>query len=282
MSFKTLTLEVTDHIAHVRLSRPREFNAMILEFWQEMVDVFAEISKSEEARVVVVSSEGKHFTSGLDLSAFAGIMQDMNDGDPGRKREQLYRLVKEMQETFTVIEKCRLPVLAAVQGGCIGGGVDLSTACDIRYCTANAFFVIQEVNIGMVADVGTLQRLPTLIPLGKVRELAYTGRRMYAEEAKECGLVNEIYETQEAMLEAVMETAKMIASKSPLAIVGTKEVVNYARDHSVDESLNQIALWNAGMLISTDLMEAAKANAMKTEPTFENALPPKKLVTRAP
>jgi enoyl-CoA hydratase len=282
MTYKTVTLEVTDHIAHVRLCRPREFNAMILEFWQEMVDVFTEISQSGQARVVVISSEGKHFTAGLDLGAFAGIMQDMNEGDPGRKREQLYRVVKEMQETFTVIEKCRLPVLAAVQGGCIGGGVDLSTACDIRYCTKEAFFVIQEINIGMVADVGTLQRLPTLIPLGKVKELAYTGRRMYAEEAKECGLVNEIYENQEEMLEAVMETAKIIASKSPLAVIGTKEVVNYARDHSVDESLNQIALWNAGMILSNDLMEAAKANAMKTDPVFEDALPPKKLVKRAP
>ncbi|MCW9033022.1 MAG: crotonase/enoyl-CoA hydratase family protein [Rhodospirillales bacterium] len=278
MAYQTLTLDVTDHIAHISLCRPKEFNSMILEFWQEMVDVFAEIADRPDARVVVISSEGKHFTSGLDLNAFSGIMSDMTDGDPGRKREQLFRTVKEMQQTFTVIEKCRLPVLAAIQGGCIGGGVDLATACDIRYCTANAFVVIQEINIGMVADVGTLQRLPKLISLGKVKELAYTGRRMYADESKECGLMTEVFKTQEEMLEAVMETAKVIASKSPLSVVGSKEVINYSRDHSVDESLNQIALWNAGMLMSTDIMEAAKANAMKTDPEFADILPLKKIV----
>ncbi len=282
MPYKTLALDVSNHIAHIQLCRPKEFNTMIMEFWQEMVDVFAEISDIAEARVVVISSQGKHFTAGLDLNAFAGILQDMAEGDPGRKREQLYRTVKEMQETFTVIEKCRLPVLAAIQGGCIGGGVDLATACDMRYCTENAFVVIQEINIGMVADVGTLQRLPTLIGLGKVKELAYTGRRMYAEEAKECGLVNDLFKTQEEMLEKVMETAALIASKSPLSVVGSKEVINYSRDHSVDESLNQIALWNAGMLMSADIMEAAKANMTKTDAKFADVLAPKRLVKRAP
>lgn len=283
MTEKTLELTIENHIAHIRLNRPAKLNTLIMEFWQDMVDVFSEIEMASEARVVVISSTGKHFTAGLDLNAFGSLAGDMQSAtDPARIREQMRNNVREMQESFTVIEKCRLPVLVAVQGGCIGGGVDLITACDMRYCSNDAFFCIQEINIGMTADVGTLQRLPHLIPSGIVRELAYTGRRMKADEAKDVGLVNAVFENADDMLDEVMKIAAVIASKSPLAVHGTKEMINYTRDHSVDDALNYMAVWQSGMFFSNDLFEAAKANAEKREPVFDNLLPPKKLVRRQP
>ncbi len=281
MTYQTLKLTIENHIAHIQLSRPEKFNTMVMEFWQEMVDVFAQIDETPSARVVVISSTGKHFTAGLDLSAFGGLAAEMTSGvDGGRLREQMKNNVIEMQESFSVIEKCRLPVLVAVQGGCIGGGVDLVSATDIRYCTEDAFFCIQEINIGMTADVGTLQRLPHLIPSGLVRELAYTGRRMMAAEACEAGLVNAVYKTADELLSAVMKVAAEIAAKSPLAVNGTKEMLNYTRDHSVDDALHYMAVWQAGMFFSNDLFEAAKANAEKRPPVFEDMLAPKKLVRR--
>ena len=207
MADRTISLEVKDHIAHVVLDRGKALNTMVLAFWQDMVDVFKQLDDMPEARVVVLSSTGKHFTAGLDLNAFASFAGDMMQGDPGRAREQLRRTVLEMQETFNVIDNCRLPVLAAVQGGCIGGGVDLISACDMRYCTQDAWFCIQEINIGMTADVGTLQRLPHIIPSGMMRELAYTGRRLKADRAREIGLVNAVYADQQAMLDDVMAIA---------------------------------------------------------------------------
>ena len=281
MTYQTLKLSVENKIAHVALNRPKKLNTMVMEFWQDMIDVFAEIEQTAEARVVVISAQGRHFSAGLDLSAFAGLAAEINSGvDGGRIREQMKNNVLEMQESFSVIEKCRLPVLVAVQGACIGGGVDLISATDMRYCTEDAFFCIQEINIGMTADVGTLQRLPHLIPAGLVRELAYTGRRLLAEEALSSGLVNEVFVDQEAMLKKVMEIAADIASKSPLAVHGTKEMLTYTRDHSVDDALRYMAVWQAGMFYSNDLFEAATANAEKRTPVFDDILPPKQLTKR--
>src|SRR5690606_36167672 len=243
-------------------------------------DVFAEIEDRPEVRAVVISSTGKHFTGGLDLSAFAGIAGDMLQGDRGRVGEQFRRAVAEMQESFAVIDRCRVPVLAAIQGGCVGGGVDLISACDMRYCTADAWFCIQEINIGMTADVGTLQRLPHLMPSGLVRELAYSGWRMPAQEAFRAGLVNTVFDSQEAMLAAVLEIAQTIASKSPLAIHGTKEMLNYTRDHSVADALNYMQVWQAGMFLTRDLMEQMQANQEKRPAKFDDLLPAKKLVRR--
>ncbi|SLN29509.1 crotonase/enoyl-CoA hydratase family protein [Oceanibacterium hippocampi] len=282
MAYETMTLDVENHVARVTLSRPGKFNTMIMAFWQEMVDVFAEIERMPEVRAVVIASTGKHFTAGLDLGDFAGFIGAAQAGDPGRVREQLRLSVLEMQESFSVIEKCRVPVLVASQGGCIGGGVDLISAADMRYCTEDAWFCIQEINIGMTADVGTLQRLPHLIPSGLVRELAYTGRRMPAAEAHAAGLVNAVFPDQETMLAAVLEIAGEIASKAPLAVVGTKEMLNYTRDHPVADALNYMAVWQSGMLLSGDLMEAASANMQKRPPVFDDILPPRKVVRRAP
>ena len=194
----------------------------------------------------------------------------------GMRKEAGYRVTRDLQYTITCLEKARIPVIAAIQGACVGGGVDLATAADIRYCTKDAFFCIQEINIGMAADVGTLQRIPRLIPEGIVRELAYTGRRFLAEEAMKHGMVNKVFENQEEMMESVMEIANEIASKGPLAIAGTKESLNYGRDHSTEESLNHIALWNTAMGINDEMGVAFKAKAEKKEAEFEDLLPRKK------
>ncbi len=273
MAYTTLKLEVADHVAHLVLDRPRRLNTMVPEFWREMVEAFAEIAARTEARVVVLSSTGRHFSAGLDLKAFAPIFAGLAEGEAGRVRERLRRAVLEMQESFNVVERCRVPVLAAIQGGCIGGGVDLVSACDARYCTGDAFFSIQEVNIGMTADVGTLQRLPHLMPSGLVRELAYTGRRLEAREAHQAGLVNRVYDDHEALLEGVMAIAAEIARKSPLAVEGSKEMLNFSRDHSVAEGLRYVATWQAGMFLSADLEEAMRAQAEKRVPEFADLMP---------
>lgn len=277
LSFETLSLDISEAIAHVTLNRPEKRNAMNAAFWEEMRRLFDMLSQDQTVRVVVISSTGPHFTAGLDLNAFAGIMAQASSGCEGRKREALRRLILEMQESFSVLERCPVPVLTAIQGGCIGGGVDMVSAADMRYCCEDSFFVIKEIDIGMTADVGTLQRLPHLIPQGLVRELAYTGRKLSAQEALRAGLVNEVYKTQEDMLAAVMEIAKCIASKSPLAVQGCKEMINYTRDHSVEDSLNYVATWNAGMLLSNDLLEAMAAAQQKRPGQFDDTHPGFKL-----
>ncbi len=269
MDFETITLETKDGIAHVTLNRPRVRNAMNTDFWREIKTAFETIDRDPKARVAVISSTGPHFTAGLDLSSFGSILAP-SDGDEGRRRHALRRLILDLQGCFSAIEACRVPVLAAVQGGCIGGGVDMVSACDMRYCSEDAYFVIKEIDIGMTADVGTLQRLPHLIPEGLVRELAYTGRNMAAPEAQASGLVNAVFADHETLNAAVLEIAASIAAKSPLAVAGTKEMLNYTRDHSVADGLNHIATWNAGMLVTEDLMEAMAANKAKRAPVFKD------------
>jgi len=277
MAYETLSLNVAHGIAQVQFIRGAEFNTMNRAFWPEMVAVFGAIEQDPSARVVVFSAQGKHFTSGLDLNDFgAGLMA--SGGEPSRKAEALRRTVLHMQESMSVIDRCRLPVLVAVQGACIGGGIDLISACDMRYCTQDAFFSIQETNIGMTADVGTLQRLPHLLPHGIVRELTYTGRRMMAAEAREWGLVNQVFADHAALLAGVMAIAAEIASKSPIATVGNKEMLNYARDHSIQDGLNYIATWNAAMLSRADLGEAFTAKQQKRDATYDDLEPTQKLV----
>jgi enoyl-CoA hydratase len=278
MAYTCFDLEISDQIAHIRFNRPEKLNSMIRAFWSELPLALHELDASAKARAVVISSTGKHFTAGMDLAVFSG------DGNPsaqgarelGRQREGLRRTVLELQDSFNALERVRMPVLAAVQGGCIGGGVDMISACDMRYCTKDAFFCIQEINIGMTADVGTLQRLPHLIPSGMMRELAYTGRRLDARRAKEIGLVNEVYEDQAAMLQGVMQTAREIATRSPLAVYGSIEMLNYARDHSVADSLSYMATWQTGMYQPTDMLESFSAKQEKREPVFEDLGPRRK------
>nr|MCS5683714.1 crotonase/enoyl-CoA hydratase family protein [Acidimicrobiales bacterium] len=247
-------------------------NTMIPSFWKELPALAHDLDTSGEVRVVVLASTGRHFSAGMDLSVF-GAGTGRRGAEVGRVRANLRAGVLHLQGTFSVLEKARIPVLAAIQGGCVGGAVDMVTACDMRYATEDAFFCIQEINLGMTADVGTLQRLPKLIPEGVCRELAYTGRRMPAAEAKAVGLVNDVFEDHEALLDGVGEVARQIAGQSPLAVWGSKEMITYARDHSTADSLDHIATWQAGMFQPADMVEAFAAKREGREPNFDDLLP---------
>jgi enoyl-CoA hydratase len=279
MAYRCFNVEIANHIAHIQLKRPEAMNSMVPEFWTELPEIVKEIDDAASARVIVISSTGKHFSAGMDLAVFtggnsAGTSASRSPHEKGRTRASLRLSVLDIQESFNVLEKARVPVLIAIQGGCVGGAVDMASACDCRYATEDAFFVIQEINIGMTADVGTFPRLCSLMPTGMVRELAYSGRRLAAKKALELGLVNEIFPTQEKMLEHVMGLAKDIAEKSPLAVYGSKVMINYARDHSVVDGLDYIATWQAGMYFpEADMMEAFKAKAEKRAGKFEELLP---------
>ncbi|KRC04145.1 enoyl-CoA hydratase [Hydrogenophaga sp. Root209] len=257
------SLSSTDDVAHLVMSRPAELNTMNPTFWRELDEVLTTLHNEGTARALVLSSTGKHFSAGMSLDTFAGAIS-MDDQSP-EGRAAIFDLLTDMQATFTKLENLRIPVICAIQGGCIGGAVDMVTAACIRYASADAFFCIQEINIGMVADVGTLQRLPKLIPLAVVKELAYTGRRLSASKALAHGLVNEVFDTHEATVAAALQCAKEIASKPPVAIWGTKQAVNYARDHSVEDSLRQMgwlqgAVWsNAHVRESISAMKDKRA-----------------------
>ena len=267
MEMTTMRLDVAEHVATVTLTRGAALNTMNAAFWTELPEVFAAIDADASVRAVVITSTGKHFTAGLDLGMAMSSLGD-TPGDPGRARERFRRHVHTMQRTFTVVDKCRVPVIAVVQGGCIGGGVDFVTACDLRIGVDGCFFTIQEVNIAIVADVGTLQRIPHLLPQGLIRELAYTGRRFGAEEAARHGFLNRVEPTHEAALAAGQALAREIAAKSPLAITGIKAVLNHGRDHSIDDGLEYVAVWNAAMLQGTDVPEAVGAQMRKEAAAF--------------
>ena len=251
------SLTIENHIAHLVLNRPQALNTMGPRFWGELDTVLTDLHKNSAARALVISSTGKHFSAGMALDAFASSVQ-MDDQSP-EGRAAIYDNLSAMQATFTKLETLRIPVIAALHGGVIGGAVDMVTACCIRYGSKDTFFCIQEINIGMVADVGTLQRLPKLVPLAVVKELAYTGRRLGADKALGYGLLNEVFETQEQTLEAAMQCAAEIASKPPVAIWGTKQAVHYARDHTVDEALKQMGWLQAAIWSNRHVGEAVTA-----------------------
>jgi enoyl-CoA hydratase len=278
MAYSCFDVSIADNVAHIKLNRPEAMNAMNRPFWRELPEIVDDINDNAKARCIVISSTGKHFCAGMELSVFtdgAGV-----SGGAGQDRhvngEAFKRYVKVLQDVFTRLDEARMPVLAAIQGGCVGGAVDMTSACDIRYATADAFFVIQEINIGMTADVGTFPRLCKLIPEGWVRELAYTGRRLPAHRAREIGLVNEVYPDHEAMMKAVMETAREIASKSPLAVAGSKVMINHARDHRIADTLDYIAVWQTGMFSGPHMAESFAAKAEKREAVFPDLEPLRK------
>jgi len=266
--YTTLAINIVEQIAHIQLCRPSELNSMNVAFWTELPRAVKQIDDAAMARVIVISAQGKHFSAGMDLSVFQNMGSSFK-GEPARRAEKQRRHILDLQDAFNALEAARMPVLVATQGGVIGGAVDMISACDSRYCTEDSFFCIKETEIGMTADVGTLQRLPHLMPQGLVRELAYTGRKMMSDEAKSCGLVNHVYCDQDTMLKEVMNIARTIASHSPLAVAGCKEMINYSRDHSVADSLNYMATWQSGMLQMPDVMEAMSAGKEKRMPIFE-------------
>lgn len=266
-NYQSLKVEQQGAIAHVMINRPDKLNAMNAAFWTEIIEAFDWIDQTDSIRVVVVSGAGNNFSAGIDL-AMLGAAASAMTSDIGRKAEQIRRNVLQLQRAFNVVDECRKPVIAAIQGYCIGGAIDLISACDMRYATSDAHFSIKEIDVGMAADVGTLQRLPHLIGDGIMRELAYTGRAFSGDEAEKMGLVNRAYADADQLLEGVNSIANEIASKSPLAIRGTKEMIRYSRDHSVADGLNYIATWNAAMLQSDDVKLAVAAHMSKKPAEF--------------
>ncbi len=265
--FETLHIEIDKAVATVALNRPAKANAMNMPMWVELEECFRQFDQSPEVRAIVLAARGKHFCAGIDLSVFEDLTS-ATGSDVARRAEQVRLQVLGLQANLSAIEQCRKPVLAAIHSSCIGGGVDMVCCADMRFCTEQAHFSIKEIDIGMTADVGTLQRLPTLIAPGVVRELAYTGRRFNAQEAQRLGFVNAVYADQAALLQGVYEIASEIAKKSPLAIRGTKEMLNYARDHSVSDALNYVATWNAGMMSCEDVTRSITAQVDGSTPEY--------------
>lgn len=273
-SYECFNVSIEDSIAHIQFSRPDVFNSMIPSFWTELPEIVDDISNNAKARVIVISSQGKHFCSGMDLAVFTGGGGGKPDPRTTEQRKESMRLnVRDLQHTISCLDDARMPVLMAIQGGCIGGAVDLSSAADCRYITKDGFFCVQEINIGMTADVGTFPRLCNLLPQGMLRELSYTGRRLMAHEALALGLVNKVYDDQEALLAGVMETAREIASKSPLAVTGSKVMINYARDHTIADGLDYIAVWQTGMFQPAEMGEAFAAKAEKRDANYPDLFP---------
>jgi len=264
-------LSVSDHIAHLVLSRPEAMNTMGPAFWRELDQALELLQRDGAARALVISSTGKHFSAGMALDVFGGAIQ-MDDASP-EGRAAIADLLAALQATFTRLETLRIPVIAAIQGGCIGGALDLATACDMRVCSADAFFTVQEIHIGMMADLGVLQRLARIVPQGVARQMAYTGERVDAKRALETGLVNAVLADHGAVLEHALGLARQIAAKSPLAVAGSKMALNLARDHGTASALQQMTLLQSAIFDTTEMAEAIAAWKDKREGEFAPLAP---------
>ncbi|MEM8548201.1 MAG: enoyl-CoA hydratase-related protein [Pseudomonadota bacterium] len=266
MTYECFSVNIADGVAHIQMTRPEKRNSMIPSFWTELPAIVRDIDRNSRARAIVISSTGPHFTAGIDIAAFgAGA-----ESEPGEilAGPQFYEQVQHLQDAFSALEEARIPVLAAIQGGCIGGGVDLATACDLRFATEDAFFTVEETNIGMTADVGTFPRLCYLMPEGLVKEMCLLARPLPAARAHHAGLVNGLYPDHEALIDGVLQIAAGIAAKAPLAVRGCKRVIHYARDHSTADVLDYIAIWNASMMSKTEIAEALMARMEKRPGKF--------------
>ncbi len=263
-------------VATLSMNRPDKANGMTPEFWTELPRLLDTLDAEQSIRAVVLTGEGKHFTGGMDLAAFGSIAA-LFQQEPGRAAYALRTKILQLQDAFNAIERARFPVIAAIHGACIGGGIDMISACDLRLATSDAYFSIEEINIGMTADVGTLQRLPKIMSPAIAAELAYTGRRFSAGEAHGFGLISRLSDSREELMNDAMALAGEIATKSPLAIAGVKRNLAYSRDHSVMDGLDYMATWNAGMLRPDDLMKAVQASMAKKEAVFADLLSEKAL-----
>lgn len=270
MTYNNFKVEISGFVANVAFNIPQRANSLRMEAWEEMEQIFGELHLNKDVRVIILSGEGKHFCAGIDVQMLMNQQQGLGSHCEARNREILRGFILKLQNTISSIEKCRKPVLAAIHGGCIGGGVDIISACDMRYCTEDAYFTIKETDLGLVADIGTLQRLPRIIHPGIMAEMAYTGRKVGGTEAQNIGLTNRAYTDKAAMMAGVTELAKQIATKSPITIRGIKENLLYQRDHTVADSLDYVATWNAAMLLSEDIKEAMMANFEKRAAVFKD------------
>jgi enoyl-CoA hydratase len=266
MAYECFEVSVEGAVAHLRLSHPERRNAMTLAFWRELPQAVRELDARGDVRTLVISSSGPHFTSGMDLSVFQGA--DPLGTATVEARARFRARLEELQQTFHALAEARFPVIAAVQGGCIGGGLDMATACCLRYATRDAFFVIQEINIGMMADVGTFNRLPKQLPEAVVRELGYTGDRLPAERAERLGFVNGLFENHAALVAGVLEVARRIACKAPVAVVATKQMISYTRDHSVAESFEYLNTLQPGIFSIEDIQHSVAAAKSGAAPAY--------------
>ncbi len=267
---EVITLERDGRVITVWLDRPDARNAMGAALWRDLPDVMEDLGNDPGVRVVVIAARGDHFTVGLDLKEFGpALMAGFGDDGGVAGRRETRAQVKRMQHTMTAIARCPKPVITAVHGYCIGAGVDLITASDIRLASVDAVFSVRETRMGMVADVGTLQRLPRILDPGRVAELAFTGRDFGAHEAHQMGLVSHVYANRDELLKAAQELADQIAANSPLAVQGSKAVLAATEHMSVDEALDYVAIWNAAFLHSNDLQEAVRAFLEKRPPDFD-------------
>lgn len=261
-------VEKKGHVAWVYLNRPNKKNAMNLSAWTDAPAVYDELDADPDIRVIVVSGKGECFCAGIDLMSMAGSTPEMLEEQKGGVKWRLLPRIRMMQETMTCIDRCRKPVIAAVHGYCIGAGLDMISACDIRLCSADATFSLKEAAVGFVADVGSLQRVPRIVGEGVARELAYTAKSIDAKRAKEVSLVNEIYPDHAGLMAAAEEMAQEIASQSPLAVQASKVVLNYGRGRTINACLDYVASISTNIIPSDDLMEAFTAFAEKRKPVF--------------
>ncbi|KAF8364255.1 hypothetical protein PRIPAC_91178 [Pristionchus pacificus] len=255
-----LVNDIGGGVFHVQLNRTKQLNALDQEIWDEIGNVFNKLDTDSNCRVVILSGNGRAFSTGIDLTSFSSSLAMDENLDVARRSRNMLRMIEKMQYSFTLIEKCSKPVIAAIHGYCLGGGIDITSACDIRYCSKETDFSVKEVAVGLAADVGSLNRLPHIIGNHSwLREVALTARHFGAKEALEQGYVSRVFETYDALIAAAKETAKTIATSSPVAVQGTKVVLNYARDHTVDDSLRYVAMWNMSQLQTDDIAESAVA-----------------------
>jgi len=259
-----------DGVAEVVLVRGDKLNPMTQKFFEEIGSVFRQLDEDPQVNVVLLWAEGRLFTCGLDLKEASFLSE--NGESSAVQAVQLYQRVKQLQDHFSAIARCKKPVIAAVHNMCIGGGVDLITACDIRLCTEDSRFVIAETRVGIVADLGTFQRISRIVGSGIAREMAFVSEPIDAKRALRAGLVNEVFPNKEELLAKAREMASKIASHSPLVVQGAKTVLNFSEEHSTEEGLQYVALWNSAFLKSDDLMEAVMAFMQKRKPVFKNRL----------
>ena len=273
MNYQCFEVSQAGGVAHLRLNHPERLNSMVPLFWAEIPRVFRALDEAGGTRVAVISSSGRHFSAGMDLAVFeSSDALGTRDVDA---RERFRQQLRKLQDSFNAIADARFPVIAAVQGGCIGGAVDFVTACCLRYATRDAFFCIQEINLGMMADVGTMNRMPRQIPEAVMRELAYTGDRLGAERAERLGFVNGVFDAHEALVEGALAVAAKIAAKAPLAIAASKEMISYARDHSVAESFAYLNALQPGVFNPQDIARAVMAQKSGKAAEFADLAPKK-------
>ena len=265
-----MSLETRGHVAWVWLRRPERFNAFHEDMWTRFDEVWEEISQTTGIRVVVLAGEGAHFCSGIDLSMLENLhhLASSAEGCPAARRERLLADIRRLQRIVSAVAECRCPVIAAISGACVGGGLDIAAACDLRLATEDAWFSLKEIDVAITADLGSLQRLPSIIGEGRTKEMAFTARKVRAGEAAAWGLVNATYPTAEALLTAAGALAEEIAAKAPRAMRGTKATMDFSRHRTPAEGLEMVAMWNASFFSSDELVVALTAAREKKVPLF--------------